>query len=601
MLLIFDNCEHLIEPTAGAADVILDKCPRVSILATSRERLNVAGEFVYRLPSLTLEPAIELFTQRATEADASVSFDAKSLPAVTDIARQLGGIPLALELTAALVPQLGLDILRAQLQEHLSVASGRPGLPARQQTVMATIEWSYSLLTPKERELLCEVSVFAGGFSLAGAEGISTGDSLDRSHVLPLLSSLANKSLVTVLHAEGRTRYALLEIVRSFGLHQLREAGTYDSVVRRLARWFAAIADDVENTMSTLLPERTRELVPEFDNVRAAVAWSLNAPDRDDVTFACRILSGLYGLWDHLGRPREHRAWLEAALERIDEDRYPVVTAHLLRDLMTRSQAELAVLERADRAVRVAERSGDQIALLKILNVVCQVQAVHGMLEEAESSGLRAYELVIANGMERTHHYCENMLSRSFIRFMQRKIDEARALVATAEAMALSLGMRYTVIRHYYIRRAEIEFVGGDTHAALDLVQRMIESEFGTDAAVRSLALPRIAVLQLLSGNAGSAVAPLRELLRAAARRLWKLHLHRTRIRRSSSGTSRKYARRRQAIRSASLQGEEHSVSPLTDAASSLGFTLRHALHAAPRQKLRATRLPRAMRCRAKR
>ncbi|MBV9334086.1 MAG: hypothetical protein JO146_08765, partial [Candidatus Eremiobacteraeota bacterium] len=423
------------------------------------------------------------------------------------------GIPLALELTAALVPQLGLEVLRAQLHEYLSVPSGRPGIPARQQTVRATIEWSYSLLAPKERKLLCEVSVFAGGFTLAGAEVVCGGESLDRSHVLPVLSSLVNKSLVTVINAEDRTRYALLETVRSFALERLREGGTYDSVVRRHAQWFATIADDVENTVSTLLPERARELVPEFDNVRAAVAWSLHAPDRDDVAFAGRILSGLYGLWDHMGRPREHRAWIETALDRIDDNRYPVVTAYLLRDFMIRSQAQLVALEPIDRAILIAERSGDQVALTKVLNVVCQVQAVHGNLEDAERSGMRAYELVIANKLERTHHYYENLLSRSFIRFMQRRIDDARALVAEAEVAALSLGYRYTVIRNYYIRRAEIEYVAGDKQAALALVQQMIDSEFGEDAAVRALALPRIVVLQLLSGNAPGAIAPLRELL----------------------------------------------------------------------------------------
>ena len=214
-----------------------------------------------------------------------------------------------------------------------------------------------------------------------------------------------------------------------------------------------------------------------------------------------------------MGRPREHRAWLEAALARIDEERYPVITAYLLRDFMTRRQAELGVLNLIDRAVLVAERSGDQIALAKVLNVVCQAQAVHGHLEDAERSGMRAHDLLIANGMERTTAYCGNLLSQSFIRFMQRRIDEARGLVAEAEATALSLGHRYTVIRHYYIRRAEIENVDGNKEAALDLVTKMIDSEFGDDAAVRALALPRIAVLQLLSGNATGAKAPLRELL----------------------------------------------------------------------------------------
>ena len=361
MLLILDNCEHVVTQAADAADMLLESCSRISILATSRERLNVAGEFVYRLPSLLLEPAIELFSQRARMADPRLSLDAKSLPAVTDIARRLGGIPLALELTAAQLPQLGLEALRAQLHERLSVASGRPDLPARQQTVMATIEWSYDLLTPKERAVLCETAVFTGGFTLAGAEAVSGGEGPDRSHVLPLLSSLTNKSLLNVLSDGDRERYGLLDSVRSFGLERLRGAGTYDSACRRHAQWFAAIADEVQTTVLMLMRERCVELVPEFDDIRAAVVWSLNSSDRDDLALAGRILCGLFGLWDFMGRRREHRNWLEMALERIDEEQHPRVSAYLLRAFITRAQAEVVALEAIDRAILLGEKSGDRL------------------------------------------------------------------------------------------------------------------------------------------------------------------------------------------------------------------------------------------------
>ncbi len=513
MLLILDNCEHIVAQAAVAADVILEGCPRISILATSRERLDVAGEFVYRLPSLLLEPAIELFSQRARVADPRFSVDAKSLPAVTDIARRLGGIPLALELTAAQVPQLGLEALREDLHERLSVASGRPDLPARQQTVMATIEWSYDLLTSKERALLCEAAVFAGGFSLAGAEAVCGGVGPDRSHVLPLLSSLTNKSLLNVLSDGDRVRYGLFDSVRSFGLERLRGAGTYDSASRRHARWFAAIADDVQNTVLMLLPERSVELVPDFDDIRAAVAWCLNSSERDDLALAGRILCGLFGLWDFMGRRREHRHWIETTLERIDQERHPLVSAYLFRAFITRTQAEFVALEAIDRAVLLGEKSGDQIALAEVFNVVAQAQATHGLLTEAEFSVTRAHELLVANGMERSTSYCGNLLSRSFIRFMQGRLNDARAYLATAEATALALGHEYVVVRNYYIRRAEIEYVAGDKQAALHHVQRMIDSEFGSDPAVAVNALPRIVVLQLLLGRVESAIPPLRELL----------------------------------------------------------------------------------------
>ena len=513
MLLILDNCEHLIAEAANATDAILEGCPRISILATSRERLNVAGEFLYRLPSLLLEPAVDLFAQRARSVDETFTIRDETLPLVTDIARRLGGIPLALELTAAQAPLLGVAELHAGLERHLSAPSARPNLPARQRTVMATIEWSYNLLTPEERALLCDISVFVGGFRLAQAKFVCEPERIDRSQVLGGISSLVSKSLVNAVEIGDSVRYTLLDSVRSFGSERLRDAGRHEATSRRHAEFFATIADEIEGTDSTLLPERAAELMPEFDDVRAAVSWSLNAVEHDDRAIAGRILTGLFGLWDRMGRRHEHRQGVETALAHIDDRRHPLVVANILRDLMIRSQTQPAALEHIERALRLCQSSGNQPALAKMYNVISQVQAVHGKLNEAEHSAERSHDILVSHRLENSSAFYGMLLARSYIRFKQGRLDEARTDVAEAETIALGLGHRYTVVRHYYIRRAEIEYVAGNLHLALDLAQQMIESEFGSDPAVAANALPRLVVLRLLSGNVDAALSPMRELL----------------------------------------------------------------------------------------
>jgi predicted ATPase/DNA-binding XRE family transcriptional regulator len=512
MLLILDNCEHLVAQAAHTADTILETCPRIAVLATSRERLNVAGEFVYRLPSLLLEPAIDLFSERAQAAYPNFSVDAKSLPAITDIARRLAGIPLALELTAAQVPVLGLDALRARLPEHLSVPSGHRNLPPRQQTVIATIEWSFNLLASQEQALLCELSVFVGGLNLAGAEAVCGQGAFDRSEILPLLSSLINKSLVNVISDAEGVRYSLLETVRSFGLERLLETGKYDSVARRHAQWLAAIAEDVENA-GYLSGDHAAQLLPDLDNVRGAVGWSLGAAREDDRLLAAEVLTGLFDLWDHVGRRREHRQLLETALERIDEERYPLSASYLMRDLLWRASQERSALNMIDRAVALCERSGDQLALARLLVVVAQVLAFHGVIEKAEAGMTRASRLMLANNVQGSMMYAALLFARSELHMQQARIDDARRDLEGAEQIALAYGDRYYAICFTYLRRAEIEYVAGNKRFALEYLERVMESEFASDGNVTTLALGRISNLCLQLGDVAAAVAPLCEWL----------------------------------------------------------------------------------------
>ena len=214
---------------------------------------------------------------------------------------------------------------------------------------MATIEWSYDLLTPKERAVLCATAVFAGGFTLAGAEAVSGGGrGPDRSHVLPLLSSLTSKSLLNVLSDGDRERYGLLDSVRSFGLERLRGAGTYDSACRRHAQWFAAIADEVADDGCDAHAGTMRRARAGVRRYRAAVVWSLNSSDRDDLPLraassAASLVSGIS--WAGGANIAIGSKWRSSASTRSS---YPRVAAYLLRAFITRAQAEVVALE-ADR------------------------------------------------------------------------------------------------------------------------------------------------------------------------------------------------------------------------------------------------------------
>jgi predicted ATPase/DNA-binding XRE family transcriptional regulator len=537
MLLILDNCEHIVEQAARAADTILEGCPRISILTTTRERLNVAGEFVYRLPSLTLPPtlpdrieeaqkysAIDLFVKRAEAADPRVDFNSTNLPLVVDVARRLNGIPLAIELTAAQLPVLGLEALQARLHEYADLSSGRRDLPARQQTVVATIQWSYDLLTPQERALLCDVAIFAGGFTLSAAEAVCARSGLARSLVLSILSSLVNKSLIDVQTLEDNVRYLLLESVRAFGLARLQESGRHTSVARDHAQWLAALAEEIESNYAYVSTEGAAALLPDLDNIRAALAWSLGATDMEDRAFAGVIVSGFFGLWECIGRGQEHRQWIESALARIDHEHQPLVASYLLRGFILRALYEPNTLDAIAKAVRLCEQSGNRLALAKLHIVVAQARAVHGMLAEAERSAELAARLLAAEQKQDSIFGVALLFSRSYIRMRQGRFDDARADLTHAQGLARSIGDRSYLVCMSYLRRSEVEYGAGDRVLALEYLQRMLDSEFGSDERVGTQALLGIVNLRLQLGDVEGAAEPLRELLLQVRRRQSETH-----------------------------------------------------------------------------
>jgi tetratricopeptide (TPR) repeat protein len=324
------------------------------------------------------------------------------------------------------------------------------------------------------------------------------------------LWSLTNKSLLNVDNAGENVRYSLLESVRSFGLERLREAGNYDRAARSHTRWLAAIAEDVETRSAYLSAERAAELLIELHNIHAAVAWSLGAEREDDRLYAAQILTSLGGLWDRVGGHGEHRRLIETALERIGEQRYPLTVSDLLRERIACAWQEPATLDLIDHGLSASEKSGDSQALIKMLVVASQVLTQHRVLEKAETCIEGALALSIANGLDRSMLHVHVLFARSQLRRQQGRIDDARRDVEDAERIALAHGERSFVVCYVYVNRADLEYEAGNKRLALEYVERIMESEFASDAHVAALALSRLANLRLQLGDVESAVEPLR-------------------------------------------------------------------------------------------
>jgi predicted ATPase len=227
MLLVLDNCEHLLDASAELAVALLGACPAVTLMATSREPIGVAGEVSWRVPSLSLaDEAIELFADRARQVRPDFRLTDDNAPIAAEICVRLDGVPLAIELAAARVRVLSLTEIRDSLHDRFRLLTGGARTAVRrQQTLRASVDWSHALLTEPERILFARLAVFMGGFDLAAAEAVAGGGEVERFQVLDLLTLLVDKSLAVTESASGPTRYRLLEAVRQYALEKLCESG----------------------------------------------------------------------------------------------------------------------------------------------------------------------------------------------------------------------------------------------------------------------------------------------------------------------------------------------------------------------------------------
>ncbi len=370
LLLVLDNCEHLIDEAAFVVERLLQGCPQLRILATSREPLHVAGERAYRLPSLEIAAAAALFVDRAGAADHTFIAGDENAMLIAEICRRLDGIPLAIELAASWVPILPLAALAERLDQRFALLTGgvRTALP-RQQTMRATIEWSVALLSDPERVLMRRLGVFSGDWTLEAAEAVCASGVIETADILGYLGSLVDKSLVTVrfsgefsaVELDGRVdaprnaRYGFLESVRAYVLEELSDVDERETLLRRHAEWAADYGewlnewtfydpDDFHRT--AMLPD-----VFEIANRYKALKWALAA---DEVQLAARLAGT--SLW--FDTPAPMLPLVESALAGIAGSGRSSIEARLWLALAEQTSGQ-HVLDAAQRAVSLFERIGE--------------------------------------------------------------------------------------------------------------------------------------------------------------------------------------------------------------------------------------------------
>jgi non-specific serine/threonine protein kinase len=331
LLLILDNCEHLVAACAAFADKLLRACSGLTILATSREPLGVGGETVRRVPSLSVpeagqvggdtaaimeHEATRLFVERASAVRDDFGVTDQVAPAIAQICARLDGIPLAIELAAARVTVLAPEQIAARLDDRfrLLTGGGRTVLP-RQQTLRATVDWSHDLLAVPERTLLRRLAVFAGGWTLDAAEAICAGGGINAAEVLDHQARLVDKSLVLVEASGAEARYRLLETIRAYGLEQLAAGGETVGTRRRHAGYFLALAEQAELAFESAGQGKwLTKLEQEHDNLRAALTWGLTESAATEL--GLRLAGTLSYFWFLHGHYSEGRRWLQEALAR---------------------------------------------------------------------------------------------------------------------------------------------------------------------------------------------------------------------------------------------------------------------------------------------
>jgi predicted ATPase/DNA-binding CsgD family transcriptional regulator/DNA-binding XRE family transcriptional regulator len=405
ILLVLDNCEHLIQACAEFVEELLGACVDLTLLVTSREPLSIAGEVVWRVPPLAQpdrraesspdavlhHAASRLFVERVRTAQPDFRLDAESARVIADIARRLDGIPLALELAATRVRALGVHGLAERLDDRLRLLVGSRTAPARQQTLNATLDWSYDLLGRPERHLFARLAPFAGGWRLADAEAVCATPDVPVNGVALRLANLVDQSLVVAERRPDGVRYRLLETMRHYAAERLNELSQAQAVYRAHRDHYLAIAERVPAERFDVA--HLNLLVDEADNLRAALRWSI---DHDEFDAGFRLADALHGVWYVRGWMSEGRTWLAELLERAG----PADSLHVAKALGTVSrlafvQGDVEAAARfADSSLEMHQRLRDRRGLALVAIRLAVVARGRGDLSGAR----RLYHEALASG-----------------------------------------------------------------------------------------------------------------------------------------------------------------------------------------------------------
>ncbi|MGD8394839.1 MAG: tetratricopeptide repeat protein [Candidatus Eiseniibacteriota bacterium] len=392
LLVLLDNCEHLLEACGRLAEEMLRTAPRLKILATSRESLGCDGERVYLVPSMKVPEAarstpealltaeaVQLFVERATAALHGFTLTPERCAAIAEICRRLDGIPLAIEIAAASVRVLPVEELAERLDHRLSVLThgSKTALP-RHRTLRTAIEWSHELLSDEERAVFRRLAIFSGGWTLDAAEEVCCGESIDRWQVLDLMTRLVEKSLAELdlerSEQAGGGRYRMLETIREYGLERARESGEATLLRERHLRYGCALAEEAATHVADAEQAHwLQRLDHDYDNLRAAVEAWLESASTDDT--GLRLVAALGWYWDVRGTWSEGRAYCESALRHVSAENGSV-RAHVVywsgqlgRLMGDAAHARLRLQESLDMRRRLGDESGIADCLNNLANV----------------------------------------------------------------------------------------------------------------------------------------------------------------------------------------------------------------------------------------
>ncbi len=454
LLLVVDNCEHLIQACAELAEALLKACPQLQILATSRESLNVAGERAWSVPPLSLpEPhqvasanqlslceAVRLFIERALSARPSFALTDKNAPAVALLCRRLDGIPLAIELAAARVKALSVEEIAHRLDDclRLLTVGSRTALP-RQQTLQAAFDWSYDLLSEPERVLFRRLGVFSGGWTLETAEQVCAREGIALEDVLDLLSSLVDKSLVTAEERDGAVRYRLLETMRQYALDRLERGGEAEALRRQHAQYFLALAEQAEPQLSGAGQLHWVErLEVEHDNLRAALRWCVHGRDAER---GLRFGAALWRFWRIHGHLTEGRDRLTQVLGLSCDGMPSRPRAMVLNaaSVLARYQCDFTVASLLlEESLAIFRELGDQRGIADVLNnqgVWARHQGNYTL-----ASCLHEESLAIRREIGDQWGIASSLTTLGHLAFAQRDYAQGRTLYERSQVIFRELG-----------------------------------------------------------------------------------------------------------------------------------------------------------------
>src|SRR5438874_2632734 len=514
LLLILDNCEHVLTGTAELTDLLLQACRGVQVMATSQEALGLPGEVVFRVPPMAPAEGVELFADRARLRNRAFALTDDNRDAVADICRRLDGIPLAIELAAArvnvLTPAQILDRLGDQFR--LLTGGDRTAVP-RQQTLRAAVDWSHELLTKDERTLLRRLAVFSGGWTLEAAEAVSAGDGLDALDVLDLLDHLVARNLVVVEEQDGAARYRLLGSIRQYAQEKLVDAGEVVEYRRRHLEFFAELVRRAEPELTG--PDQAAwlaRLAVEYDNVRAALDWA--GAGAAGSGFLLDMAGCLWRFWLVRGPWREGRAWIARGLE-VDGDVAPAAVRAKALAASGGLAVEQGDLDAAqpflDESLALWQQLGDMAGTAHAINHLGTLAMARFEYDASRAFLRDALEMRRAINDERG--VAVSLRNLGLLAALQRDFQTARTLYEEALPLARRLGEK-RISATITQALALVVFEDGDVDGARTLAEEglAIDRELGNRQGIAEH-LTVLAGVARAEGDGDAAAATFAEAL----------------------------------------------------------------------------------------